>query len=157
MRSKRSIQVAIKARVIIFHKIFLSGCYECLHVQWLVINSVSSAMLMSYNSLKSRLPLQYVSAEGCIPCVLSRTKESVCVSIFPLYCFSKNVLSDTHDLNFPVFNLLFKLKPFLYRSNQTCHCCVCSNNIYLLLLTISIVVLCNKIYNSMELTYFALV
>lgn len=58
MRSKRSVQAVIKALVIIFHKIFLSGCYERLHAQWPVINGVSFAVLMSYNSLKARLPLQ---------------------------------------------------------------------------------------------------
>ncbi len=55
---QRRSQVVIKAQVIIFHKIFLSGCYECLHVRWSVINSVSFAVLMSYNSLKAQLPLQ---------------------------------------------------------------------------------------------------
>lgn len=53
MRSKRSVQAVIKAPVIIFHKIFLSGCYECLRAQWPVINRVSFAVLMSYNSLKA--------------------------------------------------------------------------------------------------------
>lgn len=38
---KRSVQAVIKDPVIIFHKIFLSGCYERLHAQWPVINSVS--------------------------------------------------------------------------------------------------------------------
>lgn len=45
--SQRRSQVVIKARVIIFHKIFLSGCYECLHEQWSVINGVPLAVLMS--------------------------------------------------------------------------------------------------------------
>lgn len=47
LKTARKSQVVIKAQVIIFHKIFLSGCYECLHAQWSVINSVTFAVLMS--------------------------------------------------------------------------------------------------------------
>lgn len=106
MRSKRSVQAAIKAPVIIFRKIFLSGCYECLHAQWPLINSVSFAVLMSYNSLKARLPLQQVSAERCIPRVLSWTKAYICVRV----CVHRRVFV------FPYFDggvmfLLLKQKP----------------------------------------------
>lgn len=47
LKTARRSQVVIKAQVIIFHKIFLSGCYECLHPQWSVINGVTFAVLMS--------------------------------------------------------------------------------------------------------------
>lgn len=115
---KRSVQAVIKAPVIIFHKIFLSGCYERLRAQWPVINSVSFCCTDVIQQPQGPASPPVSVSRKCIPRILSWTKACIWACVwacaqtcirFSTFCIDRNVLS-----------VLLKQKPehILHRSHS---------------------------------------
>lgn len=128
--------------MIIFRKIFLSGCYECLHVRWPVINGVAFTWLMSYNSYKVRLPLQLVSAERCTRCPGNMAHMTVCNALF-LHRSSSIILKAAQSTPLFTHLLHYGLYFILLMGNARLECIYVGNQKSFL---------CNNVFCGIKLT-----